>query len=220
MQLYDILLAVAVLAIVGLIVLSGQFLYQRRYMRGEYARKFIHMALAAWVATWRIFLSQSMVVGLAIFMAVIVVILKRFKLFKAMPAVRRTTYGELSYAVAIGLTAAFFQAPELYALAIINLGFADGLAAVIGTRYGKKKRKVFGATKTNAGFYAAFLFTILSGSVFWQFAVAGDQASIFIATHVFIVAGLVATVELLGQRGIDNILIPMVTGLAFLGLVA
>ena len=216
MQLYDILLALVALVVVGLIVLFGQFLFQRRYLRGEYARKFIHMALAAWVATWRIFLAQPVVVGLAVVMAVGVVVLKHFKFFRAMHAVRRTSYGELSYAAAIALAATFFKAPELYALAIINLGFADGLAAVIGTRYGRKKYKIFGATKTTTGFYAAFLFTILSSAIFWQFAVAGDTASVYIAVHVFLVAGLVATVELLGQRGTDNILIPMVTGLAFL----
>ena len=116
---------------------------------------------------------------------------RRLKVFNSVHAVRRATYGEISYAIAIALAAILFSNPAVYALAIINLGFADGLAAIVGTRYGKKKYKILGATKTAAGFVAAFLFAVLSGAIFWQVASFSlDVSSLAIVVHILLTAGL------------------------------
>ena len=112
MQLFSldyIFLGLSALAGVGLIVVAGQILWSLGKIRGEYARKFIHMGMSLWIASWCFFLPKIWVVGLAIVMAVASLFLKKLKWFRAIHSVRRITYGELSYALAIALNSQYFR---------------------------------------------------------------------------------------------------------------
>ena len=50
--------------------------------------------------------------------------------------------GEFMFVLGVMITVLMFENEVVYALAIINLGIADGMAAIIGTRYGRKKYDV------------------------------------------------------------------------------
>ena len=208
------------LAVVGLLILLGQYLWAKKYLRGEYSRKFIHMLSALWIASWRFFLPFEAVVMMAITMMAGVIVTKRLKILRSVYSVRRPTNGELSYGLGIALTALLFREPAVYALAIVNLGIADGLAAIIGKKFGKRRYRVLGARKTFIGTAACFLFAIFSGALFWKLATVDPSFSREYAIgHIMLSSLLIAAAELFGQKGLDNVMIPLITGIAFMGVV-
>ena len=204
---------------VGLLTILGQFLYQTNYIDGEYARKFIHMLSALWIASWRFFLPWELVNLMAALLGIGVIIARRLSLLDAVFKVDRPTKGEISYAVAIGLSAIFFRAPELFALCIINLGFADGLAAIVGTKYGSGKHKVLGMTKSYSGSFACFVFAVASGLGFYIFATDTNVLQLGVALHVLAAAAAITAAELVGYKGFDNISIPVITGILYMSVV-
>ena len=75
-HLFNLLASIGSLVLIGLIVLSGQFLFKYRRVKGEYVRKFVHMAMAIWIASWRLFLPQIWVVAIALVLATGVIVAK------------------------------------------------------------------------------------------------------------------------------------------------
>lgn len=146
---------------------------------------------------------------------------KRLRIFKSIYTVKRVTYGEVSYAAGIALAAILFKQPEVYFLAIINLGFADGLAAIVGRKFGKGRKNKLLGVKSFAGSSACFLFALTSGALFWNLVQLAPEVNTDIgALYVFLAAIIIAAAELFADKGVDNIIIPLVTGLIFGGVIA
>lgn len=238
----DLLVAITSLTVVALLVVLGQFLYATDYISGEYARKFIHMLSAVWVASWMFFMDKPLVIAIGIFLILGAFVARNLRhlilkiprknlkgkrgvtigvarrillLLDAVYAVRRPTYGEVSYGVGITLAALLSKSPEVFALSVVNLGFADGLAAVVGTKYGKNRFKIFGCTKSTAGTYACFAFAVASGYVFWKLVDTVDINMFVASLHIVLAALVITCLELIGRRGLDNILIPVATAVMY-----
>ncbi|OVE78538.1 hypothetical protein BVY00_02540, partial [bacterium G20] len=75
-------------------------------------------------------------IGLA--MLLVVLLNHRSKTIHMNGDIKRQTYGGVLFAVAIILCALLTHVKIFFALAILHLSLADGLAAVIGTAYGKR----------------------------------------------------------------------------------
>ncbi len=95
----------------------------------------------------------------------------------------------------------FFDQPWIIAVGIAAMSYGDGMAALIGERYGKHKYKIFGDKKSFEGSIAMFLVLIATlGVVLAYYHVT--IVSIFIIPLV----ALVATVfEGITPKGLDNI---------------
>jgi len=95
----------------------------------------------------------------------------------------------------------FFDQPWIIAVGIATMSYGDGMAALIGERYGKHKYKIFGDKKSFEGSIAMFLVLIATlGVVLAYYHVT--IVSIFIIPLV----ALVATVfEGITPKGLDNI---------------
>ena len=215
----EISLVGLVLFVATLIVFVGQGLFVAGNVRVEYSRKLIHIGLSAWVAWWLFLLPVNVVIVASMVLASGVFITKRFGLLKSIHGVRRSTHGEVTYALGITMTAILFPHPAVYALAILNLGFADGLAAVMGIRFGGKRRyDLWGRTesgKTLIGSFTAFSFTAFSGLIFWMIAPTLGAAWWLIAIHVLLSAYLVSSLEFVSRSGFDNIILPLAVALLY-----
>ena len=113
----------------------------------------------------------------------------------------------------------FFPNPWVYALAVVNLGVADGLAALIGKRYGKIKYNVFGSTKSLVGFMTIMTVTTITGAAFFWLAADYHPQPIFIFTHIIASAAVISGLEFVSFKGLDNLTIPLSTGLLYFSLV-
>ena len=218
-------LIVVVLVIAALVVVVGQGLFMINDIRVEYSRKLIHISLSVWIACWLSFLKWQWVAIAALLLATGVFISKRAGFLKSIHGVRRTTYGEITYALGIALVAYLArESPSVYALAVLNLGFADGLAAVIGIRYGRKKYAFWGRDKekngkTLAGALTSCGFVILSGTVFWWLAASVDWPLWAIVGHIIGGGVLLSGLEFISLRGYDNIIIPVATVVFYMPIV-
>ncbi len=203
-----IFLLTAVLPIFLLLVLS-EVLWRAKILRGENARKLLHIIIGSYVAVWPFFLSGRQIEGLSLAMFVGVAISHKFKIFHAILDVKRKTLGDLLYAVGIGITAFLFKSPWIFAIAILHLSIGDGLAGLVGVRHGKNnKYLVWGQDKSLAGtiVFAVCSLAILSLAPIYQHVSIGSLLVLLPVT-----AALVENVSIYGT---DNVTIPLLITLA------
>ena len=192
-------------AFIGLgILLLAEYGYRRRWWRGEGARKLVHIMVGVFAATWPWYLDWLEIRLISITLVVGFVVCMRLKLFQSLGSIERLSYGEVLFALMIGGVTLITQAKGIYAAAVLHLAVADGLAALIGTRFGKSTRyAVFGHRKSVVGTGAFFVtsLVILTG---WNI---GAHAN----APVLLLAGLAlgaAILENVGVYGSDNVLVP------------
>jgi phytol kinase len=194
-----ILVVIAVLAI----LIFNEWWWRKR-VHGEASRKFVHITVGTFVALWPLWLSWQQIELLSIAFVVAVVISRQFNIFKTIHAVERPTWGELYFGAAVGLIAVTTHQPAIYAVALLHMSLADGLAAVVGHRYGHGSAyKVFGAKKSRVG---TLTFLIVSLSIL---AVYSMQQDVNLGLWLPLIAGGTAVLENVAVRGLDNLLIPL-----------
>ena len=215
----NILKAALYLGVVGVIVLVVQLLFHFKLLVGEHSRKLIHILTAIWMATWRFNLTHLEITYLGLALLSGIFFVKQFKLFNSIFDVDRVTYGEFIFVIGIIVTSLVFPNPWVYALAVVNLGAADGLAALIGKRYGKIKYNVFGSTKSLVGFMTIMTVTTITGAAFFWLAADYHPQPIFIFTHIITSAAVISGLEFVSFKGLDNLTIPLSTGLLYFSLV-
>lgn len=201
-------LLLTILVVLGLLV-GTELWWRRRAVHDEFSRKFIHITVGSFVAFWPFFLSWRQIIGLSAAFLVVISISKALKLFQAIHSVLRPTWGEVYFALAVGLVAVITQDPWIYMAALLQMSLADGLAAVIGVRYGRQSYLVFGARKSLAGSLTFFVVSLalLAGYVVLAGATLSWAALIGLAA-------LATMLENLAVKGLDNLLVPVLIAVA------
>lgn len=190
---------------VFLLLAASEIWWRVRRPHDEFSRKFIHISVGTFAAFWPWYLTTAEIVFMAAAFIVGVLVSQYLNVFQAIHAVERPTWGELCFAAAVGLLALITDNPWIYAVALLHMAVADGLAAIIGTRYGRSTQyKVFGHTKSVVGsltFLAVSLVLLLGYGAF----VASAPPLV-----VLVLMALVATgAENVAVRGLDNLLVPV-----------
>ena len=206
------------LGIVGLIAIAVQLLFRRNIVAGEYSRKLIHILVALWMATWRFSLTHLEVAYLCMILLMGIILIRRMQWFESIFGVDRVTYGDLMFVIGIMATAQIFASPMVYAVAVSTLGLADGAAAVIGNKFGKNKYNVFGSKKSIAGALASFTAAAIIGLFFWMEGSEVDPGWIIAGAHIIAASILISCTEFISFKGLDNISLPLITGLLYSGL--
>ncbi len=194
-------------AAVFIVLLLNEAWWRRKRQPGEISRKTVHIGVGSFVAFWPFFLSWPQIIGLSIAFFVVVCVSKYFKLFAAIHSVQRPTWGEVFFAIAVGAVAMITHSKGIYAVALLQMSLADGMAAIVGQKYGGRTHtsyRVFGSNKSLVGTLTFFVISLalLVGYV----QVTGDSRG-----WGFIVALSAATslIENIGVAGLDNLLVPL-----------
>lgn len=196
------------LAVVAVILVATEVLWRQKLVHGENARKMIHISVGTFVAFWPYFMNWRQIQLLSLALLVVVLVSRQKQLFHAVHGVSRRTWGEVFFPIGIGLSALLAPAPIIFTAAILHLSLADGLAAVVGVRFGMlRKYKVGRYIKTVLG-TLTFLF-ISSGIILGTL--------IFSSGHVdwplwplLVWLPLAATLtENLAVGGLDNLAVPV-----------
>ncbi|MEO7364442.1 MAG: hypothetical protein ABIV43_02950 [Candidatus Saccharimonadales bacterium] len=191
--------------IVFLLLASCELWWRKQNVHDELSRKFVHITVGSFVAFWPFFLSWDQIRLLSLAFVIVVLLSKRFKLFQAIHSVQRLTYGELFFALAVGGATLITQDRYIYLAALLMMSLADGLAAVVGVRYGgKQPYTVFGHNKSligSATFYVVSVAILLAVTQTGMIALAPlELAGLALAATV---------IENIGVFGLDNLLVPM-----------
>ena len=209
----------AVLIIIGVVLLVGQLLINRFSRDNEQLRKLVHVLHGSGLAALALIAPLDIVVAIEIFVLVSMLIARfLFSHFKNIAWIRycgkvynvgRVSYGEFFFPISAIILVFIAESKWEFAAAILILGIADAIAALIGKRFGKSNSYlVFGQNKSLAGSAAFFAATLL---IVWGFATfhTGTANEVGLGL-ILLISILVTTAENLGVYGSDNLLIPVV----------
>jgi len=174
-------------------------------------RKIVHIGSGIISAFLPLFVSLKTAILLGIVFFVLVLISKRRKILQSVHAIEGSSVGAILFAPSIILTALIFWPIDIriYQGACLILGLSDGIAGLIGQRYGKKSYTITGP-KTIEGSAVFFGITLLLLLVF-VYATNGA-----LETHDIIKAFggamFVTATEALCGNGWDNLFVPLASG--------
>ena len=202
-------LALTVFLVLAVLVLN-ELWWRQHNPRGELSRKMVHIIVGSFVAFWPFYLSWEAIEFLSLAFLVVVIISKYLNVFHAIHSVQRPTWGELFFALAVGGVALITHDKWIFMVAILQMSLADGLAAVIGTRYAKRaKYSIFGHTKS---FIGSLTFLLVSLVLMLVYSVLAPNTEF---TYVLVLIALGTTlVENFSVYGLDNFLVPIATAVA------
>jgi dolichol kinase len=199
------------------VLVASELLWRKKLLRDEKSRKLVHILVGGYVAFWPFFITWGWIQLISLGLLVGVVLSWKLSIFRAIHSVPRRTVGEFLYAIAIGICALLHPPAAIFAVAVLHLSLADGLAALVGKRVIKiGKYKIFGYTKTLAG-SATFLVTsalLIVGYI--GFAAVPNWHLVWLLLWLPIVLTLV---ENLAVAGVDNVLIPLIVVLVLQSVV-
>lgn len=195
------------------IIFLARFL--ERYGK-EASRKAVHILVCNWWLLAMIFFDSP--IWAAVVPACFVVLnylSYRFQLFSSMErGAGKGDLGTVYYAISLLLLALIsfgpLQNPVVGGVGIMIMGYGDGLAAVVGTRWPKRPYQLLGSEKTLSGsltmLVASFLVTLV-------LLAATGQPQVLIPA---ITLALLATVlETITPLGLDNLTVPLVNAGAY-----
>ena len=202
-----------------ILVVTAELLNRLSPSPAEVTRKIVHIGagqvvLIAWwfnIPGWVGAIAGVLAAGIAI-------LSYRLPILPSLESVGRHSYGTLFYAISIGvLVGGFFTLgqPVFAAIGILVMAWGDGLAALVGQRWGKHGYKVFNAQKSweGSGTMALIGFGVTGGLLTFHFGFAGE---------IVIIAAIVAVIstglETFSRWGIDNLTVPVGSSLLAFGL--
>jgi phytol kinase len=203
---------------------GASFLMRRHVLFASAARKVIHIGVAHWwLIAWAT-MSDPWVasVGPASFIVINALSL-RFQLLPAMDegADRHnlgTVYFPISLLVLVSLCWRGLVPIWVGGVAVLVLGWGDGLAALVGEGNGAPGVRIWGGRKSAAGtlcmFAASFVVTLVFTMIF-NARYGGLLPAIGVST---VIATAATVVELFTPLGIDNITIPLAVAALYAGV--
>ncbi len=202
---------------VGAIVIIAEFLHRYTDTKPEYVRKVVHIGTGnVIIIAWLLHLPTWVGAISGVLGAMITLISYRLPILPAVNSVGRKSLGTFFYAVSIGIVTVIFwpiELPYYGVIGILIMAWGDGLAAIIGQRFGKHPYTIAGNTKSWEGTGTMFLVSYVIVSIV-LFSVHGNIWQTWI---VGIPVAIVATgVESIAQWGLDNLTVPLMgAGLAY-----
>lgn len=196
----------------------------------EIGRKLVHISLGLYCLTFPYVFETAWEVGATCALAVGVFLLARGTMRESLGgglhAVKRVSYGELLFAVSVGLLfwlkdGHFIMnvqnkpsiGPVLYILPILILTLCDAASAIVGSRYGKRVFKIEEGSKSVEG-VIVFAVTAWLVSLIAFLLLTKDIGRGEVVLLAFITAVFGALLEAASWRGLDNLFIPL--GIYFL----
>jgi phytol kinase len=216
-SLSPIILQVAIVVLwIGLLLLVASLL--NRFVQGnsELVRKVVHIGTGNVILfAWWLHIPAFVGVGASILASIVTLLSYSFPILPGINSVGRKSLGTFFYAVSIGVLVAWFwtiNKPQYAALGILVMAWGDGLAALVGQKFGKHPYKIWENQKSweGSGTMAVVSF-IVSSLIF--LSIQGNNWQTWLVS--LIVAILATTLEAFSVYGIDNLTVPL--GSAALG---
>ncbi|QNP31059.1 MULTISPECIES: diacylglycerol/polyprenol kinase family protein [Cylindrospermopsis] len=206
---------------VFLIILIAWLVSRFTPSQPEIIRKIVHIGSGNVILlAWWFHIPAYVGISAAILAGLISVISYFVPILPGINSVGRQSLGTFFYAVSIGILVGYFwylKKPEYAALGILIMTWGDGLAALIGQRFGKHKYYLFGANKSWEGSLTMTVVSYLV-SVIILLATRGSSWQIWLVSAlVSITATLLESVSFLG---IDNLTVPIGSAILAYGLTA
>ncbi len=208
-------LVIAYIMILSAIAIAG-LLLRRRLFSPTLSRKFIHISVSNWWLIAMHFHTRALYAAVGpITFIVFNWIAYRRHLLAAMedPEHRRnlgTVYFPISLLVLVLLCYNGSIPPYVGGIGVLVMGYGDGLASIIGSRWGQTRIRLFEGHKSVLGSAAMFVASAAVVLLFMlRFQPAASPSTLLAAS--FTTAAIATLIELLTPLGLDNITVPIGT---------
>lgn len=182
-------------------------LMKHRVASPELSRKIVHMVHGLVIATGPFFVTYKTIILVECFLLATAIVAKRLGWFKGLSAVNRLSWGELAFPLGVIVSALMAPPAWVFAVAMLHVGLADAVAALVGKNYGKHPFKVFGQKKSLEGSSAFF---IVSGLTMILLLTAAPMDIAIHMSLVLVVPFASTLAEAATPFGLDNFVIPVV----------
>ena len=124
------------------ILLIGELLWKDKIIKGENARKLIHIIACFYAAFWPFFMDRYQIVILSGIFVLAIIVCKKLHIFNSMNGSRRKTYGEICFALSIGAMALIFKEVLYLYDCHVTYGAGRWFCGNCGSSFGKRSQKL------------------------------------------------------------------------------
>jgi phytol kinase len=208
-------LQIAIVAVwVGCVGLLAEGLHRYTSADSELVRKVVHIGTGNVILlAWWLQVPGWLGIGASVLFSAIAFLSYRFPILPGINGVGRKSLGTFFYAVSIGVLIAGFwaQQPQFAVLGVLVMTWGDGMAALIGQRFGQHAYKLWGIQKSWEGSLAMALVSFIVGAGVLTIAQGQSWQTWTIAA---IVALLATGLEAFSKYGVDNLTVPLGSAIA------
>jgi len=178
----------------------------------ELSRKVVHIGVCNWWIIVILFFNNMFLTCIVPGLFCIINFISYKKdIFKSMERDDKKSLGTVYYAISclvLTLLSFLWFKNRLYAgIGLFTMGYGDGLAALVGSKFKSKKFVIFGNEKTVLGsitmFIASFIVISILSMCFNQFFIIG----------VLFISVIATLIEAISPYGLDNITVPILTSI-------
>ncbi len=195
---------------VSLILLSAGLAKRFAKSDPEIVRKIVHIGTGNVILlAWWLDIPASIGIAASMLASFFTLLSYRFPLLPGINSVGRKSLGTFFYSVSIGILIGWFwylEQPFYAALGILIMAWGDGLAALVGQRFGRHKYSVLGGQKSLEGSLTMTLVSFIISILILQTVQGNTWESWLISVCVAITA---TALEAISFLGIDNITVPL-----------
>lgn len=207
-----------VLAWVGMVGLVAEWLYRSKRANSEVVRKVVHIGVGNVILlAWWLQTPAWLGVGASVIFSAIALLSYYRPILPSINSVGRKSLGTFFYAISIGILVGCFwllEMPQYAAIGILVMTWGDGLAALVGQKFGRHPYVLWGMKKSWEGSLTMAIVSFAVSSAI-LFSVYGASWQIW--GIAFAIAILATGLEAFSKFGIDNLTVPL--GSAFLAFV-
>jgi phytol kinase len=211
----------AVIAWLGLVGGLAEGLNRYTAIDPETTRKVVHIGVGHVILlAWWFSISVWVCISASVLFSIVALISYQIPILPSINGVGRNSLGTFFYAVSIGILTAIFwtiQHPEFGVIGVLVMTWGDGLAAIVGQRFGRHRYKIGGMQKSLEGSSAM----ILASYSVTLIILLSVQAPITVAAAVAFLVAIAATgLEAFSRWGVDNLTVPVGSALVAYGCTA
>jgi phytol kinase len=200
----------------GIVLLVAELVARFSSLGSEVSRKIVHIGVGNVILlAWWLQIPAWVGMSAAAISSMVTLASHWYPVLTSVSEVGRKSWGTFFYSVSIGVLIAYFWpigAPCYAVLGILAMTWGDGLAAIIGQRFGKHAYQVWGMTKSWEGTATMAIASLMVSSAV-LLPVYGLSWQIMV---VAVVVAIAATgLEAFSKFGLDNLTVPL--GSAFIG---
>lgn len=201
-------LIVSIAFVTTVLVVVG-ILEHFKIVTGEYSRKTVHIIVAHWWFIAMYYFTQPIEAAIvpALFIVVNYISFKGHYIKSIERGDEFKHLGTVYYAVSLFVLAIWsfgIERPEIGGMGIMVMGYSDGLAALVGQKYGKHTIGIFGDQKTLEGSVTALIAAFIVILAFNQGYAMGLSL-----VEVMLLATIATILEGITPLGFDNLTVPI-----------
>lgn len=191
----------------GSVFVAVELLAKKLHPPSEATRKLSHILAGVGAALLPFVLTFREIALLGALFVPAVYFSMRLNMFKSVHKVKRVTYGELYFPLAISACALLFPDRLLFTYGVLVVGISDALASLLGLRFGRKKYKAPDGLKSYVGSAAFFASSVIIGTTLILTFINTSVAAAL--SWSIVLAGILTLIEARSHKGIDNLLVPL-----------